>query len=160
MTAKPRVRRKRMLITALVATIAAVVLGLLTSGSASANSTTVPGQSGSRVDADGNGYPDAGQVVSGNYTDTYSGADGVCEVRVNYRGTYENDPFLDTGWIQNHWRCVASDGSVTTYQYLLVHESDPRYTGNPDWSVWNTWEYKILTESGAGNYVRPASHVS
>ncbi|MEY2404456.1 MAG: hypothetical protein QOD38_2007, partial [Acidimicrobiaceae bacterium] len=33
--------------------------------------TTVPGQTGGRTDKDGNGFPDAGVQVVGNYTDTY-----------------------------------------------------------------------------------------
>jgi hypothetical protein len=35
-----------------------------------------------------------------------------------------------------------------------VHETDPRYTGNPDWAVWGNWEYHVLTETGSGNLVR------
>ena len=31
----------------------------------------------------------------------------------------------------------------------------PRYTGNPDWAIWGTWEYHVLTISGFGNLVRP-----
>ena len=160
MTAQPRIRRKRMLITAIIATLAAVTFGIMSSSPASADGSTVAGNSGARVDRDNNGYPDAGQVVSGNYTETYSDADGDCEVRVNYRGTYENDAYMDTGWIQNHYRCVAPDGSASTYQYLMVHESDSRYTGDPDRALWGTWEYTVLTESGSGNFVRPAGHVS
>lgn len=32
---------------------------------------------------------------------------------------------------------------------------DPRYQGDPDWAVWGTWEYHVLTESKLGNLVRP-----
>lgn len=158
MVQKSRARTKRTLIVALMLTLSAITIGML--GTSSATAGTVPGQSGDRYDSDNNGYPDAGKVVSGNYTDIYSDADGVCEVRVNYRGTFENTPYMDSGWIQNHYRCVAPDGSTTTYNYLFVHQTDPRYTGNPEWSIWNTWEYQVLTEGGSGNAVRPVNHVS
>ena len=159
MANKPSVPSKRTLaFVAAFITAAVVVLGVF--GSGTANAASVPGQSGARYDSDKNGYPDAGLVVSGNYTDSYADPDGVCEVRVNYRGAFENDPYMDSGWIQNHYRCVAPDGTVSTYEYLIVNESDPRYTGNPDTAVWGNWEYKVLTESGSGNLVRPATHVS
>jgi hypothetical protein len=136
------------------------------------------------VDADNNGYPDAGVVVNTNYTSIYAydangdyywdlgdgriqGTVGSiddldpatlswCDYVINTRGTFENDPFQDTGWIQNHIVCDGYDGHAT-YNYLIVHETDPRYTGNPDWAIWGNWEYKVLTESGNGNLVRPIS---
>jgi hypothetical protein len=36
--------------------------------------------------------------------------------------------------------------------YLIVSDEDPRYTGDPAKSVWGTWEYHVLAESGGGNY--------
>ena len=33
----------------------------------------------------------------------------VCDYVVNYRGNFENDPFLDSGWIQNHINCSGYD---------------------------------------------------
>ncbi|HUG40122.1 MAG TPA: hypothetical protein VMM12_06545 [Longimicrobiales bacterium] len=39
------------------------------------------------------------------------------------------------------------------------HETDPRYTGNPDWAVFGTWEYQTHVVSGSGNLVRPETHV-
>jgi hypothetical protein len=76
---------------------------------------------------------------------------------VNYRGDFGNTPYLDSGWIQNHWVCKGPDGT-STFNYLFVHESDPRYTGDPEWEIWGTWEWKVLTESGYGNWVkRPVS---
>lgn len=148
--------------------------------------TEVPGHQGARYDQDENGYPDEGVVVTGVYTSLYaydaSGAwywdlgDGriqgtvgsveeleaatltVCDYVNQYRGTFENDPFMDTGWIKNNIHCYGYDGNGT-YNYLIVHQSDPRYTGNPDWAVWDTWEYHVVTESGTGNLARPESHV-
>ncbi len=164
--------------------ILALLLVAAVFGSALAQ-TTVPGHTG-RYDQDNNGYPDAGVKVNGHYTSVYAYdandqwywdlGDGrvqgtvasideldqatlsVCDYIINYRGTFENDPFQDSGWIQNNIRCYGYDGKATFY-YQMVHESDPRYTGNPDWALWDTWEYHVLTESGSGNLVRPMNHV-
>lgn len=78
----------------------------------------------------------------------------VCYYEVNYRADFNNDPFMDHGWIINNINCMGYDDDGT-YHYLIVSETDPRYTGNPDWAVWGTWEYKVLTESGSGNLVPP-----
>lgn len=141
--------------------------------------TTVPGHQTSRYDSDGNGYPDAGVSVTGKYVSVYAYdntdwywdlGDGrvygtvssvgelddatatVCTYQIQYRGTFENNPFMDTGWIKNNINCRGQDRGA--FNYLIVHQSDPRYTGNPDWAVWGTWEYHVLTESGNGNIVR------
>jgi len=145
--------------------------------------TIVPGhEKKPKNDKDNNGYPDVGVVVNGHYTSVYaydeSGnwywdlGDGrimgtvaeigeldsstltVCDYVVNYRGTFDNDPFMDSGWIQNHINCHGFDDN-NKYNYLIIHMTDPRYTGNPDWSIWSTWEYHVLTVSGFGNLVRP-----
>jgi hypothetical protein len=148
--------------------------------------TQVPGHQNGRYDTDGNGIPDAGVYVNGHYTSVYAYdgngdwywdlGDGrvqgtvesvddldattltVCDYVVNYRADFGNDPFMDAGWIQNHINCqgFADNGH---YNYLIVHESDPRYQGNPDWSIWGTWEYHTYIESGHGNLVRPYTHV-
>lgn len=157
----------------------------LTTGSASA-ATTVPGKTGPRVDADANGYPDVGVVVQGHYTSVYAEdangdnywdlGDGrvqgtvasiadleqatltTCDYVVNYRGTFENNPFQDTGVISNQIRCHGYEGNAT-FNYQIVNESDPRYRGNPEWAEWGNWEFHVLTEAGTGNLVRPLSHV-
>ena len=82
----------------------------------------------------------------------------VCDYVNNYRGDFGGDPFMDNGWIQNHIKCSGHDDN-NSYNYLIVHESDPRYTGNPDWAIWGTWEWKALTMSGYGNLVRPETPV-
>lgn len=145
--------------------------------SAASLSTAVPGHS-RKADLDGNGFPDEGVIVTGKYNSVYkydaSGAyywdlgDGrivgdesaldettltTCIYPIQYRGTFENDAFQDTGWIGNRINCTGVDKG--SYNYLMVHESDPRYTGNPDWALWGTWEYHLLTISGQGNLVRP-----
>ncbi len=164
---------------------ALAVLALALPASAAA-ATTVPGHTGGRTDADENGYPDVGVKVNGHYTSVYaydaSGdyywdlGDGriytkgvssieeldqatltTCDYVVNYRGTFENDPFMDTGWIMNNIRCHGDEPGV--YHYTIVNESDPRYRGNPEWAEWGNWEYHVLTESGIGNLIRPRSDI-
>jgi len=78
----------------------------------------------------------------------------VCDYVNNYRGDFGDDPFLDNGWIQNHINCSGYDDN-NSYNYLIVHESDPRYEGNPDWAIWGNWEYHVLTITGFGNLARP-----
>jgi hypothetical protein len=149
-------------------------------------STIVPGQQG-KYDADNNGYPDAGKVVNGKYTSVYAYDDSgdyywdlgdgrvqgtvasinaldeetltTCNYQVQYRGGFENNAFLDNGWIMNNINCKGFDDNGK-YNYLIVHESDPRYEGNPDWSIWGTWEYHVLTESKSGNLTHPEHHVN
>ena len=142
---------------------------------------TPSGRQGRRADADGNGYPDSGRIVTGTYESLYAEdaqgnwwwdlGDGRilgsvsnlealdaatvtrCDYQVSYRGDFGNTPSLDSGWINNSVRCHGYTRS--TSHYLIVHRTDPRYTGNPEWAVWGDWEYRVLTESGAGNLVRP-----
>jgi hypothetical protein len=64
-----------------------------------------------------------------------------------------DDPFLDSGWIKNNSRCHGHEGN-STYTYVIVHQSDPRYRGNPDRAIWGTWEYHVDARSGQGNLVR------
>jgi hypothetical protein len=104
------------------------------------------------TDADDNGIPDAGEVVTGKYTFAEDFGDTTCKYQVQYRGAFENTPYLDSGWITNNINCRGADNG--SYNYLIVHETDPRYTGNPDWAVWGNWEYHVLTETGSGNLVR------
>jgi hypothetical protein len=149
---------------------------------AQAASTAVPGHQKDRYDNDDNGYPDAGTKVTGKYVSLYAYDDNgdwywdlgdgreqgtvgsvddldsstltTCDYQVVYRADFGNDPFMNEGWIINNINCSGYDDNGS-YHYLIVHETDPRYTGNPDWQVWGTWEYHVLTESGAGNLARP-----
>lgn len=162
-----------------------VLLLLLALVPLTAAQTTVPGHRGDRVDSDNNGIPDEGVTVNGHYTSVYAYDAGgdyywdlgdgrvlgtvgsiddldadtltVCDYVVNYRGNFENDPFMDSGWIMNQINCSGYDDNGH-YTYVIVHESDPRYTGNPDWAVWGTWEYNPYVVSGQGNLVRPMNH--
>lgn len=162
--------------------LAAILVGMV--GSAVAQSTAVPGHQ-DRYDSDNNGFPDAGQYVNGHYTSVYAyDANGdyywdlgdgrvygtvdsideleqetltTCDYVVNYRADFGNDPFMDDGWIQNHINCQGYDDNGK-YNYLIVSDEDPRYTGNPDYSIWGTWEYSVKTVSGQGNLVMPENH--
>ena len=156
-----------------LAAIALLVMSFVTV--AQAAGTSVPGHA--RYDKDGNGYPDAGRYVNGHYTSVYAyddtGAyhwdlgDGrvygvpsiddldeatltVCDYVNTYRADFGNDAFMDHGWIQNHINCAGFDDDGQ-YNYLIVSDTDPRYTGNPDWAIWGTWEYHVLTIGGEGN---------
>lgn len=143
------------------------------------NSTVVTGMC-DRYDTDNNGYPDAGITVVGHYTSVYAydatgnwywnlgdgrvqGTVGsvndldqatltVCNYQIQYRAKFENNPFMDSGSIQNMITCRGFDDNGS-YHYQIVHQSDPRYTGNPEWAEWGTWEYHVLTESHNGNLV-------
>jgi hypothetical protein len=156
-----------------------------------------PGQQ-DRIDEDNNGISDAGVYVTGHYKSLYaedasgayywdlgdgriqksSGITGVgdldsetvvtCDYQVTYRADYGNDPYMNSGWITNNIQC--DDGSAT--QYLIVHQSDQRFTNNEDNFVWtklnadgsiarnedgtpvNTWEYHVLAQSGEGNLAK------
>lgn len=138
------------------------------------------------LDEDGNGIPDEGVTVVGKYTSLYAYDAGgnwywdlgdgreqgnassvdeldqetltTCDYQVEYRGNFEDDPFMDSGWIINNINCRGYDDN-NKYNYLIVHESDPRYDGNPDNAIWGTWEYQALTVSGQGNLARPETPV-
>lgn len=164
----------------------ALVVSIIPFAGLADGATTVPGHQKAKLDSDANGYPDKGVIVNGHYTSVYAydaggdwywdlgdgrilGSVGsveeldsdtatVCNYVINYRGSFENDPFMDYGWIQNHINCKGYDDNKK-YNYLIVHKTDPRYRGNPDWAIWGEWEYHTLTESGSGNLARPVNHV-
>ncbi len=121
-------------ITRTAATLAVVgltSLGFATSAQAYVTDTTVPGQQGN----------------DGKVTGHYVVDDGDCQVIVNYRGDFGGDPYLDDGWIMNQITC--DDGWAGTY--LIVHQSDPRYTANEDHAIWGSWEIVKQTVQGEGN---------
>ncbi len=139
-----------------------------------------------KIDADNNTYPDAGIYVNGHYTSVYAydnngdyywdlgdgrvqGTVGSiadldqttltqCDYVINYRADFGNDPFMNEGWIQNLIDCKGFDDD-NHYNYLIVSQTDPRYTGNPEWAIWGTWEFHVLTESHTGNLTGPQNHV-
>jgi len=81
----------------------------------------------------------------------------VCDYVINYRADFGNDPFMDTGWIQNLINCAGYDDNGQ-YNYFIVESEEPRYRGNPDWAIWGTWEYHVLTVSGQGNLAHPVGN--
>lgn len=165
-----------------------LILGacMLMLGTITHAATTVPGHTGGRYDKDNNGIPDAGVSVNGHYTayygydqwgnwywdlgdgrilgnvgspddlDPYTVTD--CYYVISYRADFGNDSFMNSGWIKQTIRCVGYEPGVFTYH--IVHESDPRYTGDPEWAVWGNWEYIVLAEKGVGNAVHlpPSAH--
>lgn len=163
-----------------IAALAAVGVMFLLALPASAGGTSVPGHQHHRYDQNDNGYPDEGVIVTGKYVSAYTYDDNgdyywdlgdgriqgtvdsvadldldtltECVYQVQYRGEFDDDPFLDSGWIKNDINCSGYDDNGT-YNYLIVHETDPRYADASDWAIWGTWEYHVLTESGQGNLV-------
>jgi hypothetical protein len=133
-------------------------------------------------DTDNNSIGDAGVQVICNYDSVYAyDADGdyywdlgdgrvytspgissiedldpttlsVCDYRIHTKGDFGNDPYMNSGDISNMIRCHGYDG-VATYHYQIVSDDDPRYRGDPNYAIWGTWEYHVLTESGNGNYI-------
>lgn len=129
-------------------------------------------------DEDDNGIPDEGEVVTGNYKAVYAyDAEGefyfdlgdgrvqgtvgsiddldqstltVCDYKVQYRGKFENDPFLDSGWVKNQINCKGYDDNGN-YNFIIVHETDPRYTGTRPPTFGGDWEYHVDVESKLGN---------
>jgi hypothetical protein len=170
--------RKQLWLGLILAIVAAVLLIPASSTSAS-NHCRIP-RGG---DTDNNGIGDAGVQVVCNYTSVYAEdvngdyywdlGDGrvytspgvssiadldqatldVCYYQVHTKGDFGNDPFMNSGDISNMIRCQGYSG-VSTYHYQIVSQDDPRYVGNPDWAIWGTWEYHVLTVSGSGNLVR------
>ena len=162
----------------------AVLLAAFAMAAPATAGTAVPGHDPvkfpQRIDQDGNGIADEGLKVNGHYYSVYaydaSGdwyhdlGDGrvqgtvgsiddldpltltTCKYVINYRAAFENDPFMDSGAIHNNILCKGYErGSFTS---LIVHESDPRYTGNPAWSIWGTWEFQKDTWPHWGNVLR------
>jgi hypothetical protein len=140
----------------------------------------------SKGDANGNGIGDVGVQVVCNYTALYAEdangdyywdlGDGrvqttpgissvadldqttltTCDYVIHSKGTFEDDPFQDTGSISNMIHCYGFAGN-STYHYQIVHASDPRYTGDPAWAIWGDWEYHVNTESGSGNLIHSSA---
>lgn len=167
----------------LIVILGLMVLAALpaTAGAATGDNCKIPNGG----DADNNGIGDAGVQVVCNYDSVYAvDGDGnyywdlgdgrvytspgissiedldeatldVCKYRVHTKGSFNNDPFMDSGVISNMIRCYGANGT-STYHYQIVHETHPQFRGIPELSIWGTWEYHVLTESGNGNLARTA----
>ncbi len=113
-------------------------------------------------DAQGGWYWDLGDgriqssVGVASIADLHQATLTICEYNVKFRADFGNDPFMDKGWISQSIVCRGYDypKGTAVFYYLIVHKTDSRYTGNPDWSVWGDWEYFALVESGTGNLPR------
>ncbi|QHE53713.1 hypothetical protein [Pontibacillus sp. HMF3514] len=97
-----------------------------------AKSTVVPGHQ----TYDG-GIPDGD--VTGVYTEESEYEGVVYHYRVQYRGDFGGDPYLDSGWMTNH---ITNTETKEKFFLLIVHESDPRYTGEGT-PIWGSWEYHL-----------------
>lgn len=129
-------------------------------------------------DEDNNGYPDEGEVVTGAYKAVYAYDDNgdyyfdlgdgrvrgtvdsiddldqdtltVCDYKVEYRGKFQNDPFLDSGWVQNQINCTGYDDN-SNRNFIIVHKTDPRYTGTRPEAFGGDWEYHVDARKKEGN---------
>lgn len=82
----------------------------------------------------------------------------TCEYKIQYQGSFGDDPYLDMGWIRNNIVCKGE--TPENQNVLYVSEEDPRYTGEGE-PIWGTWEYFVDAQRGQGNvlvtdHVRPA----
>jgi hypothetical protein len=114
-------------------------------------------------DYDGNYYWDLGDGRVQTSSPAITSADDLnqdtlttCYYQVHTKGSFNNDPFQDTGEISNMINCRGVDNG--SYHYQIVSQGDPRYTGNPDWAVWGTWEYHVDVEFNLGNVVAHSVH--
>lgn len=79
----------------------------------------------------------------------------TCDYVVTYRGDFNGDPFLDSGWIRNNIKCHGYDYSKTqTYNTLYVHETDPRYSENLE-PIWGSWGVLVDAVGGVGSVANP-----
>jgi hypothetical protein len=82
----------------------------------------------------------------------------VCDYVINYRADFGNNPFMDSGWIQNLINCYGYDDNGH-YNYLIVSRDDPRFHEEYESPGWGAdWRYSVLTISGEGNVANPLLH--
>lgn len=165
-----------------------VAAGLASSGITSVAAQERGNNDADRYDEDDNGFPDEGVEVTGVYKAlvAYDANGNVyqrnpsgigreignlddldpetttkCYYKVQYRGTFGNDPFLDTGWVKNEVVCKGYEPDNRTI--LWVHETDPRYTGSGQPAFGGDWEVHVDSQRGRGNVLvtdetRPQTH--
>lgn len=85
----------------------------------------------------------------------------TCYYKVQYGGSFGDDPYLDMGWIANHVVCKGYEPD--NRNVLWVHETDPRYTGDGIPAFGGSWEVHVDSQRGDGNtvitdQVNPHSH--
>lgn len=83
-------------------------------------------------DASGDYFLDYGDDRPGGPAGTVGSVDEldqetltVCNYRINYRGDYGNDPFIDEGRVFNHINCSGYDDN-NVYNYWLEYPSGER----------------------------------
>ena len=126
-----------------IAVMALLALGLFAGAAVAApegNETVVPGQ-----------QTDDGSYPEGEVTGVYEFEENGWHYKVQYRGDFEGTPHLANGWIINH---ITNIDTGQKWFYLIVHESDPRYTGEGT-EVWGDWEYHLRVR---GNQPDPAAN--
>jgi len=129
------------------------------------------------LDEDGNGLPDEGVRVGGRF-EGFSASDSfghrfvdlgegfsfgddwadfdeetlsICTRQVIYSGEFDNNIGIDSGWVWNRSHCTGFGFEVPRILVLLVvHESDPRYTGTGV-ATDDDWELQFDIASGCGN---------
>ena len=104
------------------------------------NETVVPGQ-----------QTEDGSEPDGTVTGVYSYEAGGFHFRLQYRGDFEGSPSLANGWMTNH---ITNMETGQKWFYLIVHETDPRYTGEGT-EVWGSWEYHLRVR---GNQPDPVAN--
>lgn len=72
----------------------------------------------------------------------------TCYYKVQYQGSFGDDPYLDMGWIRNNIVCKGYEPD--NRNVLYVSEDDPRYTGDGK-EIWGSWEYFVDAQRGKGN---------
>lgn len=115
-------------------------------------------------DANGDWYWDLGD---GRIQGTVAGIDdldqstlSVCDYEVIYRGDFNGDPFLDSGWIRNNIKCSGYDyENAQTYNSVYVHETDPRYSEDLE-PIWGSWGIFVDVVGGTGNAANPKHPVN
>ena len=106
-------------------------------------------------DANGDWFLDYGDDRPGSPAGTVSSVDKledstltVCDYVINYRGDFGNDPFMDSGWVQNHIKCSG---------YSVKNGDIPRST---NFTIdYPGGQYRVYTVSKEGNIlVVPEKH--
>lgn len=72
----------------------------------------------------------------------------TCYYKVQYQGSFGDDPYLDMGWIRNNVVCKGYEPD--NRNVLFVSQEDERYTGEGE-PIWGTWEYFVDARRGEGN---------
>lgn len=126
---------------------------------------TVNGKYKSLYAYDGNGdwYWDLGDGrIQGSVSDVSELEQSTlteCNYEVIYRGDFNGDPFLDSGWIRNNINCQGYDNNGN-YNYVIVHKTDHRYSEDLMPAFGGDWGYFVYAIGGTGNIANPQHPVN